>query len=107
MEILKLSREYFELFSKGDINGLRNIYDNNILLIDWNGQWSGLDEVLNMNKSLFDELSPNIEIQKIDFIVNRTYCIINIKVGEEMLKVIDVIDFSGDGKIIKIEAFKG
>ena len=107
MEIVKLSRKYFELFSEGDINGLRNIYDNNILLIDWKGQWSGIDEVLNMNRSLFDEFSPNVEIKKIDFVVNRTYCLIHIKVGEEILKVIDVIDFSNDGKIIRIEAFKG
>jgi len=107
MNFKELAYKYFEFFSIGDLESLMKIYDKNICLIDWNGQWDGFTEVLNMNKSLFEDFSPKVEVKEIKELSNRTYCLIEIKVGEETLKVMDVIDYSSDGKIIRIEAFKG
>jgi len=107
MNFKELAYKYFEFFSLGDLESLLKIYDKNICLIDWNGQWVGSDEVLNMNKSLFEGFSPKVEVMEIKEVRNRVYCLIEIKVGEETLKVMDVIDYNNDGKIIKIEAFKG
>jgi len=99
--------KYFELFSKGDVIGLKEIYHNSIKLIDWNGEWNGLNQVINMNQSLFEDLNPKVSIVRIEEINNRLYCLINIDVGDENIKVMDVIDIDGEGKISKIEAFKG
>ena len=38
---------------------------------------------------------------------DRVYCEIDIKVNDDVLKVMDVIDFNEEEKIIKIEAYKG
>ena len=59
-----------------------------------------------MNQSLFDN-SILIKLIEVSEIGNRAYCKIAIEIGDEKLKVMDVIDFSNDCKIIRIEAFKG
>jgi len=107
MTFKELAYKYFEFFSFGDLESLLKIYDKNICLIDWNGHWVGSKEVLNMNKSLFEDFSPIVKVKEIEEVSNRAYCLIEIKFREEILKVMDVIDFNNDGKIIKIEAFKG
>ena len=50
------SHKYFELFGSYDLQELRNMYDTNIHLIDWNGQWVGIESVLEMNQNLFKEM---------------------------------------------------
>jgi len=107
MDFKKLAHKYFEFFSLGDLESLLKIYDKNISLTDWNGQWVGSKKVLNINKLLFEDYSPKVEVKEIKEVGNRVYCLIEIKVGEEKLKIMDVIDFNNHGKIIKIEAFKG
>ena len=74
---------YFNLFNKGDIEGLKSIYSQEIKLIDWNGEWNGLNQVINMNQSLFEDLNPKVSIVRIEEIINRVYCLINIDVGDE------------------------
>jgi len=98
---------YFNLFNKGDVEGLKSIYSQEIKLTDWNGEWNGLNQVINMNQSLFEDLDPKVSIIRIEEINNRVYCLINIDVGDENIKVMDVIDFDNEDKISKIEAFKG
>ncbi len=107
MNFEELAHKYFEFFSLGDLESLLKIYDKNISLIDWNGQWVGSEKVLDINKSLFEDYSPKVEVKEIKEVGNRAYCLIEIKVAKEKLKIMDVIDFNNDGKIIKIEAFKG
>jgi hypothetical protein len=107
MNITNLATNYFEYFNNYDIDGLTEIYDIEIKLIDWNGKWSGINKVINVNKSLFAELKPSITITEINEIDEKAFCKINISIGDEILKVMDVIEFNKYGKIIKIEAFKG
>ena len=107
MHITNLANNYFVLFNNFNIDGLMEIYDKEIELIDWNGEWFGINEVINMNKSLFIEAKPSIVIIEINEINEKAFCKINIEIGEDILKVMDVIEFNKLGKIDKIEAFKG
>jgi len=104
--------DYFKSFQEGNIGELSKIYHDNIHLVDWNGEWKGKEEVLKMNKELFDsKLWRNRvivhETEQPIFRESRLYCKISITVGEDVLKVIDIIDFDNKGKITKIEAFNG
>jgi len=58
-----------------------------------------------MNQSLFDN-SILIKLIEVSEIGNRVYCKIDVEIGDEKLKVMDVID-TNDEKIIKIEAYNG
>mgnify|MGYP001574293611 FL=1 len=109
---LNNATEYFKLFGAGNLEGLSEMYSDDIHLIDWNGQWKGKEEVLKMNKVLFDSTTLSVTVHLVDgsgFLApeERIYCFISIQVGDEVIKVMDVIDFNENGKIIKIEAFKG
>ena len=80
----------------------------NIILKDWNGVWEGKKEVLIMNNNLFQDIkSLKVNIKQIHQILNRTYCHIDIEIDNTKLDVIDVIDWTENFKISKIEAFKG
>lgn len=101
-------KKYFELFSNKDLEGLKNLYDDNIILKDWNGNWNGKQAVINMNNNLFQNVKfLKINIKDQNQINNRSYCHIDIKVDDVILDVIDVIDWTEDLKIKKIEAFNG
>jgi len=104
--------DYFKSFQEGNIEELSKIYHDDIHLVDWNGQWKGKEEVLKMNKGLFDSnLWRNRvvvhDIDPLEFNDSRLYCKISITVGDDVLKVIDILDFDEQSKIIKIEAFNG
>ena len=105
MSTKEIAKKYFEFFNNADVIGLNEIYDDKIELIDWNGKWNGKSNVLKMNQSLFDN-SILIKLIEISEIGNRAYCKIAIEIGDEKLKVMDVID-TNDEKIIKIEAYNG
>jgi len=106
----KTAVEYFKLFEEGNLEGLSKMYHDDIHLIDWNGQWKGKEEVLKMNKDLFDSNDVEVTVHEIEqpiFRESRVYCKISIDVGGVVLKVMDVIDFDTKGKITRIEAFNG
>jgi hypothetical protein len=59
-----------------------------------------------MNSEIL-KLKPAVHIHEIHQIGNRTYNHITIHIGTESIKVIDVIDWTNDFKIIFISAYKG
>lgn len=107
MKIKEKVVEYFRLFGERNLEGLSKIYDDEIHLIDWNGKWVSKTEVLKMNESLFSNNKILINIIEIQNVDKKAYCKIEIQVNDDLLKVMDVIDFNEEGNIIKIEAYNG
>ena len=114
MKIKEKALLYFKLFEEGNDIGLSEIYDEKIQLIDWNGKWESKSEVLKMNQELFEDSKISVNVEDIQigmsharFPLNRVYCKIHIQVNDVNLKVMDVIDFTEEGKIYKIEAYNG
>lgn len=114
MKIKEKALLYFKLFEEGNDIGLSEIYDEKIQLIDWNGKWESKSEVLKMNQELFEGSKISVKVEDIQigisnagFPSNRVYCKIHIQVNDVNLKVMDVIDFTEEGKIYKIEAYNG
>ena len=109
----KAAVEYFKHFGEGNIKELSEMYHDDIHLIDWNGEWKGKEEVLKMNKDLFDSNGVEVIVHEIEqpiFRESRVYCTISITITSDteiVLKDIDIIDFDNKGKITRIEAFNG
>lgn len=109
----KTAVDYFKHFGEGNIKELSKMYHDDIHLIDWNGQWKGKEEVLKMNKDLFDSNEVEVIVHEIEqpiFRESRVYCTISITITSDteiVLKVMDIIDFDNKGKITRIEAFNG
>lgn len=101
-----LTKYYFDLFQNKDLKSLEDLYHDEIILIDWTGQWYGKDSVLKSNSDLFvnefDLFVHNTIINQ-----NSSYNQISIRFDEELIEVLDVIEFNEQGKIIKLRAYKG
>jgi len=113
MQNLKIDKKeilisYFEMFSNKDIQGLTDIFDENITLVDWENSSNGKDDVIKANQNIFN----NVNTIKVDVInifekEDEFSCQILITInGNDILEVVDVIKFK-DNKIISVKAYKG
>ena len=105
----KLSINYFELFSNKDIENLKLMFDSNVKLRDWEIDAQGIDDVIKANLNIFNSVDtikvhPILIVEEGNFIFAEINIIVNDK---ETLKVVDIIEFNSNFKIISIRAFKG
>lgn len=110
MTIDKISKslEYFDYFSKKDLDKLSLMFEDNIELIDWNICVSGKNSVLIENKKIFDTFE-NILIKPLTIAENTDTVMANIHISlnhDISLNVVDMLKFNIDGKIVSIKAFK-
>ena len=100
---------YFKTFSEKNINGLREMFDDNVTLRDWEIDKQGIENVLKANLNIFQNVKtikaiPQNIVSENNFVFAELKIIVN---GDEELKVVDIIEFNKKGKIISIKAFKG
>ena len=103
------AQSYFKIFSEKNINGLREMFDDNVTLRDWEIDKQGIENVLKANLNIFQNVKtinvvPQNIISENNFVFAELKIIVN---GDEELKVVDMIEFNKKGKIISIKAFKG
>ncbi len=107
-DIKIILEKYFKLFSSKDIYSLEQIFSKDIELIDWEINCIGIKKVLEANKKIFESVS-SIKVTTKEIYVDglTSTCIIEILINEkDMLKVVDIISFTDQGKISKISAYK-
>lgn len=104
--------QYFEYFSNKDLEGLRNMFADNVELKDWENSAEGIDNVLAINKQIFENhrrirvvLLSEASTKVND--ITRYFCQIRIVIDEwSNVNVVDIIDFNNDNKIVKISAYQ-
>ena len=109
INIKDITLSYFKKFSERNINGLRDMFDDNVTLRDLDIDKRGIKNVLKANLNIFQSVKtinaiPQNIISENNFVFAELKIIIN---GDEELKVVDIIEFNEKGKIISIKAFKG
>ena len=107
--IKDIALSYFKTFSEKNIDGLREMFDDNVTLRDWDIDKKGIESVLKANLNIFQNVKtinaiPQNIISENNFVFAELKIVIN-EVDE--LKVVDLIEFNKKGKIISIKAFKG
>ena len=103
-----LVKNYFEIFSNKDIKGLEELFSDDVILQDWDILAKGKKQVLEANQNIFDS------VKSISVTLNNLYldklvatCLIEVFINnEETLKVIDIIKFNDENKIIEVSAYK-
>ena len=99
---------YFKTFSEKNIDGLREMFDDNVTLRDWDIDKKGIESVLKANLNIFQNVKTiNAIPQNIISKNNFVFAELKIVVNDNELKVVDLIEFNKKGKIISIKAFKG
>ena len=108
-KLKELSINYFELFSNKDIENLKLMFDNNIKLRDWEIDAQGINEVIKANLNIFNSVNtikvkPILIVEEDNFIFAEIDILVNDK---DSLRVVDIIEFNANSKIVSIKAFKG
>ena len=102
------AQSYFKIFSEKNINGLREMFDDNVTLRDWEIDKQGIENVLKANLNIFQNVKTiNAIPQNIISENNFVFAELKIVINDDELKVVDLIEFNKKGKIISIKAFKG
>lgn len=107
--ITQLLSDYFIFFQTKNISKLEKMFSDSVALIDWNIEAFGKNNVLEAIREIF-EVGDKIEITQMGGVVDPsgvTFSEILIKIGEEVIKVVDVITFDDDFNISLIRAYKG
>lgn len=123
--LIGVAEKYFKLFSAKDLDALDSLFDDNATLRDWETQAKGKPDVLAAMKNIFDSVesikvspvnmvfatdgtSPLTVIAELDIVVNKELRSTEFDgTDNERLAVVDIIDFTDEGKILGIRAFKG
>ena len=107
-DLKKLAVKYFETFTHEDLDGLAEMFTEDVVLKDWEISATGKMGVLSANKNIFENVesivvTPIYLYQDNDAVVAELSIVVN---GREHLFVVDVLTFVGD-KISSIRAYKG
>jgi len=108
-KINKVVKRYFLAFQKKNISKLEVLFEERIILNDWNNFIRGKTRVIIFNKKIFSKFKKiKINIKKIFYDKNtpKVACMIDVILDKTKIRVIDVIYFSKKMKIKKIEAYK-
>lgn len=100
---------YFQKFSNKDIDGLKEMFSEDVRLTDWDIAEAGIDDVVAANQRIFESVE-SIVVKPLYFYYDNedSFAVeILIVVDErEFLEVVDVIRFDSEGKIDSIKAYK-
>ena len=103
----KIASNYFVAWNDHDLHRLNLLFDEKIVLKDWDIYAVGIDDVLNANLNIFKNV-PDIKVEVLDMAVYEKKVFAEIKVfinHEENIEVVDVLEFEND-LIVKIKAYK-
>ncbi len=109
VNIKEIALSYFKTFSQKNINGLSEMFDDNVTLRDWDIDTQEIESVLKANLNIFQKVK-NINVIPQNIISEKNFIAAELKIivnDAEELKVVDLIEFNKKGKIISIKAFKG
>ena len=111
-KIKSQTKDYFIAFSGKNTKKLNDMYADSISLIDWIDSAQGKENVLEMNKNLFNSFDDiKINIKNIYYVKNVASCEIEILLDNTnertILKVVDIIEYGESKKIVAIRAYLG
>jgi hypothetical protein len=102
-------KKYFDAFENKDLGELNTLFSKNIYLNDWENEAKGIQNVLLIYDGIF-KLFQKIKINLVNVYIQGDTIIAELHINindHQLLKVVDIIEFSHLGKIKAIRAYKG
>lgn len=106
--LMKLAHNYFKAWNSNDVEQLKPMFNEDIILIDWDVSVEGFDKVIETNQNIFKAV-PGIRAEVSNIVTDDNVAIAQIIVHiseDEAIEVVDVLKFV-DNKISAIRAYKG
>ena len=103
---------YFEAWNRHDQDELKKTLSQHVKLTDWETSASGINSVLHANAAIWSAL-PHIRINVVNIAISQdsrtATCEINVELNDgssTILKVVDLLEFDSESKIIEVRAYK-
>ena len=104
----ELANQYFDLYSNKKLEEIKECFRNDVVLQDWDGEYSGIDKVVDQSRIIFESIqSLKIEVKDISCLGNKVFAQIVVHSNGEKIPVVDIIEFDKHQKIAKITAYRG
>ena len=106
--LINLAHDYFTAWNTNDVEQLKPMFHEDIVLIDWDVSVEGFDKVVLTNQNIFKAV-PGIRAEILNIVTDDNLAIAQliIHISEsEAIDVVDVLTFT-DNKISAIKAYKG
>ena len=100
---------YFRAFSGKDVNSLSAMFTPDVSLRDWDICAEGIEAVISANSKIFNAVET-IVVNPINIFSDGKTVIAELSITidhGEPLMVVDILEFTEDGKICVIRAYKG
>jgi len=104
-----IARNYFKAFARKDINSLAAMLAPDVSLRDWDICAEGIESVISANAKIFNVVET-IVVNPVNIFSNGKAVIAELSIiidYGEPLRVVDILEFTEDGKICAIRAYKG
>jgi hypothetical protein len=101
--------KYFHAFEGKDLSALRELFDNNVTLRDWEVEATGVDSVIAAATKIFNSVEF-ISVQVINIFNNRNFVVSELIITinkTQSFRVVDILEFSSQCKICSIRAYRG
>ena len=103
----EIANQYFNSWNKHDLSELRNLFDKNVVLKDWDILTVGIENVLKANSNVFKNF-PSIKVEILNMAISskKVMCEIKVLINEtESIDVVDILEI--ENNLIKsVKAFK-
>jgi len=106
MHVEKEARNYFLTFEQKDLEGLSNMFHEDVVLRDWNIFANGKAAVLDANSSIFDAINK-IKVNVENLYISDTTVVAELSIyadDEPALPVVDIIKYVSEGDNLKIKS---
>lgn len=108
MSVHTAAKQYFEAFNAHDCKALEALFDPDVTLTDWELALSGREAVVRQMGELF-AAAPDINAEVKDLIVDGDRAAAELVVtleGVPPIRVVDILRFGGEGRIVSVTAYK-
>lgn len=107
-QLQDLARRVLAAYQDKDIDFFFDAFADDVVLRDWNSEVAGKSAaVAEFSKNFTEASNLSIQIQKLLTSENSVAAQVEIVVDGTLLRVIDLITFTEDQKILSIVAYKG
>ena len=104
-----IALRYFQAFASKDVNSLRAMFAPDVSLRDWDICLEGVEAVILANSKIFNAVET-IVVNPVNIFSDGKVVLAELSIivdHGEPIRVVDILEFTENGKIHAIRAYKG
>lgn len=112
-DLKNLTNKYFEIWNSHDSKKIGELFGQSGILRDWEILAEGRENIIVANQNIFNEI-PDVKVEVLEMHISKNTNTVSNEIlvhlnndDDEILKVVDIIEYDIDGLIKSLRAYKG